>query len=168
MSQADEVDRSGDWRSAPRWLIGVLIASQMVNMLVVGLAAGRMWVHRGSHGWHDHRRGEGLRSFVASLPEARQATLKPYLDGSETAVKAARANVRAMRGKVRALLAAEPFDKAAFAAALGEATAARQALRARMSSDFAELVGALLPGERKALAERSQRRHGRHRDDEGR
>lgn len=160
------VNQSGEPRPArgiPRWIMAVLLVSLMANMIVVGVATGRIWAHHGGHGWFDrhHRKhGEGKHDFLADVPDARRAELAELIRANRAAVREERKKVHELRRAVREVMLREPFDKAAVEAALGNVNAARQEMGARFATELANLLERMTPEERKAFVEKGLRRHG--------
>ena len=149
-------------RQAPRWIYGVLLASLMINMLFVGLAAGRMWAHGGWYGGHGHHRGgDGVTGFLHRLPEGRRQVLRVSLEATRTEVRAMREEVRQLRQQARSVLSRDPFDAAAFAAAMAQVNAARTKIGERIAKGMSDLAGQMTVDERKAFAAHEERR-GRH------
>ena len=161
MSQSDVTENGRSRSGAPRWLWAVLLASLMINMVVVGVFAGRMWAHHG-HGGYRHE--GGVQGFLKGLPEARQQELGALVKANREGLRAERTRIRALKQAVREAITREPFDRAALEAALTEVSVARQGLRARAASDLADLVARMTPQERQLFAERGLSRRGRHRD----
>jgi len=155
-----------------RWLVGALLVSLMANMVVVGIAAGRMWAHyhhhdRG-HGWHDGRGrgGGGMHAFLDRLPEARRAELRRLMPDKRELGQAGREAMRAAHQAVRDAIVSEPFDKAVLEAALARVNKARADTRGQLTAGFAEFLAAMTSEERKLFAETGLRRRGRGRHDE--
>lgn len=151
---------------SPRWLVAALLVSLMANMVVVGVAAGRMWAHHHGHdrghGWSEARgRGGGpMRAFLDRLPENRRAELGGMLRERREGGQADREAVRAAHAAVRAAIVSEPFDKVAFEAALERVNAARAAHRARVTAGFVDLVASMSAEERRVFAETGLKRRG--------
>ena len=61
------------------------------------------------------------------------------------AAREERQKVRAVRQAVREAIAREPFDRAALESALSQVNVARQSFRARVASDFVEMVVKMTP-----------------------
>lgn len=159
-SRSEDTGRS----PASRWIYGALLASLMINMLFVGVAAGRMWAHGGWHGAHDHQRGgDGIVGFLQQLPEGRRQTLRSSMETTRTEVKAMREDVRKLRQQARKLLSADPFDTAAFSAAMAQVNAVRAKIGERIAKGMSDVAGQMTAEERKAFAvhEDTRGRHGR-------
>lgn len=138
-----------------RWL---LIASLALNFLFVGLLAGgalKMW--RAAPGSPPPE----LALLWRALPDEARHALRGR-DDDESARRESRAvRMQRMQGELaslRALLVAEPFDRAAMEARLGQARG-RQAEHAdRMLNLMLDRIEALPPAERARMAERLERR----------
>lgn len=152
-------DKGRSLGSTPRWIVGILLLSLMGNMLVAGVVGGRMLAHR--HG--DHK--DGMRDFLAELPQQRGAELGALVKSWREAVRDGRRNIRDLRREVREAMLHEPFDKAAFEATLAKLTNARQSVRSKSTADFAELVTRMTAQERKVFVNevlRKRKKHRRH------
>ena len=157
-------DKGRSLGNTPRWIVGILLLSLMTNMLVAGVVGGRILAHR--HGHDDHR--HGMRNFLDKLPQARREELGKLVKSWREAVHVGRRNIRQLRRDVRETMMREPFDKAAFDAALARMTSARLSVKEQSSADFAELVARMTADERKTFASQvlqKRKKHRRH-DDE--
>ncbi len=157
MSEMNDTKGRGSG-GAPRWVMFVLLASLMLNMVFVGVAAGRIWAHHNGHGWNSRHKDSGMRGFLRELPEARRKELRDMMRANREAAREERQKVRAVRQAVREAIAREPFDRAALESALSQVNVARQSFRARVASDFVEMVVKMTPDERKMFAERGLKR----------
>lgn len=163
MSNVNEAGDQRRSRGTPRWVMGVLLISLMANMIVVGMATGRIWAHHGGHGWFDrhHRKhGEDKHDFLGDVSEARRGELGELIRANRAAVREEREKVHKLRRAVREVMLREPFDKAAVVAALGEVNAARQVMGERFATELANLLERMTPDERKTFVEKGMRRHG--------
>lgn len=149
-------------RSAPRWVLLALLASLAVNMAVLGLAAGRFWAHRHDAHGHFAKRDDGIRAIMRDLPEERREVVRALRQKQRTEIAPLREEVGRARQEVREVMAREPMDKAALAAALERVNAARAKLGESAAAGLVAIVEQLTPAERKALAKREGRRKGRH------
>lgn len=151
---------------ALRW---ALVASLAVNFVLVGLGVGaavRLWrMPPGS------APGGELRMIWHALPEDARRALRGAIDddgprAANGTGEARRARVAAERAEIRALILAEPFDRAALEARL-VAARDRQAARAdRALARMLDRIEALAPAERARMAERMARRWERRSDRE--
>ncbi|MEM7490424.1 MAG: periplasmic heavy metal sensor [Pseudomonadota bacterium] len=137
-----------------RW---ALVASLALNVLVVGAVVGAALAHRGAPG----RGGTGgppeIRAIAGGLDGGdRRALLRALRD--DGLLREGRIRIRESRAEIAESLRAEPFDAAAFAAALAARQAVRADLATRGAGALAEVVATLSPAERAALADRLSRR----------
>jgi uncharacterized membrane protein len=146
-------------RRAPRWLKFGLIASLALNLLLIGLIAGGAWVHR---------RFDGTGSatvqaarYVRGLPGDRRSAIREAMRAEIDKMRGLRRDVRAERDAARAVLAATPFDKAAYAAAQQKLLEKELLLRQQGTHMLVETVGMLTPEERQGLAKVEARREQR-------
>lgn len=151
-------------RKKRNWLLAGLIASLMVNMLLIGFMVGGKMRH-GPWGWDGHRGGPS--AFMRGIPEDRRKELREAFEAGRKDLRERREEVRRLRGQARETLAREPFDKAAAEAALGQVGAARSDLYARASERFIAFLSGLSAEERRVFLSRhgKHRRHDRGRDD---
>lgn len=137
----------------PRWLIPLLVASIAVNLVVVGaVVSGQFWPR------HDERRGFHRsadlmpRTFFRELDDARREALAEVFRARKPEF---REQYRALRGAATALANAierEPYDPGLAQAAIAEHTERSHRLVDLGATVAGELVPALTPEERKALA----------------
>jgi uncharacterized membrane protein len=138
-----------------RTLTVALLVAVALNVLLAG-ALVAPWVvgHRLDRG-HGFRGPGGPVALLRDLagPEAvaigerYEPMLRERMDAA-----------RAARGRVAEALAAEPFDQAAFEAALSEMRAASGAAKGSFDALLIEVVPTLTPDQRHALADRLFRR----------
>lgn len=136
-----------------RWLLGGLVASLAVNMFLIGwmvgaaprggpfaiwswgagsTAATPRWLRAGLG-------SEGMDRFAVNWRRHR-AEMKPLV-----------AEIKSLRGELRAALGAEPFDRARYTAALATLRAHHDALQARIHEVMADTVADLSPDQRRQL-----------------
>ncbi|HRY07131.1 MAG TPA: periplasmic heavy metal sensor [Hyphomicrobiaceae bacterium] len=163
MANPQDTANRGSRSGTPRWVMGLLLVSLMANMIVVGAAAGRMWVHQGGHGWFDrHGHRGGMRGFLREVAEPRRSELAEMIRANRAGMREERQKVHELRKAVREVMVREPFDKAALVAALGAMNTARQAVADRFAATLSDLLERMTPEERKAFVDKELRRHGRH------
>ncbi|MBX3587131.1 MAG: periplasmic heavy metal sensor [Ramlibacter sp.] len=139
-----------------RWLL----ASVVLNIFLVGGAAGAAW-----RWWAADRATatapsaqRGLRFAADELPEAQR---RAYLMGLREARRDASASIqtsREGRHEVLRLLAEPQFDRAATAAALARVREADTASRTRMETAVLDFAATLPPGQREKLTQGLARR----------
>ncbi len=141
------------------WL---LIASLMVNLLVLGAAAGAILAPRHGGPWPHHGERKGpLTRFVETLPPARSAELKSILGAEREALEQSRGAMREARRGAMEAATREPYDRAALDAALARFGAADANVRDGRAKKFAETISAMTPEERKRFLDwTSRKRHG--------
>ena len=136
-----------------RWLLGGPVASLAVNMFLIGwmvgaaprggpfaiwswgagsTAATPRWLRAGLG-------SEGMDRFAVNWRRHR-AEMKPLV-----------AEIKSLRGELRAALGAEPFDRARYTAALATLRAHHDALQARIHEVMADTVADLSPDQRRQL-----------------
>lgn len=142
----------------PRYLYPALIVSLALNLLVVGFMAAAYWHHRHEPG---PPRDRGFMGFVNQLPPDRREAIRKQLIVARETTKALRENVRSTWLAANALLTAEPFDKAKFAAALAEVRQAEDRFKVAIYGTVADTAADLTPDERKLLQEWRAKRHER-------
>ncbi len=142
----------------PRYLYPALIVSLALNLLVVGFMATAYWHHRHEPG---PPRDRGFMGFVKQLPPDRREAIRKQLIVARETTKALRDNVRSTWLAANALLTAEPFDKAKFAAALAEVREAEDRFKVAIYGTVADTAAELTPDERKLLQEWRAKRHER-------
>jgi len=142
----------------PRGLRIALIASLMVNLLLIGILAGG--VMRFARHEPPVPGQPDYRSLWRALPDRAQEDLRaqsrdrgfPGDRDGRPSHEDRRARMEATNARIIALLRSDPFDAAGFTAAL---TGDREALARRLDAArlaFAERVAALTPAERQAMA----------------
>jgi uncharacterized membrane protein len=161
-----------------RWLTIALVISLGINLLIVGVIAGRLLSgHR--HMWErpgatqadrsrasDERPGDRV---IQRLTEAVPAEYRPAFEAAMAEHRARLAEagraVREARMKVRDAMVAEPFDRAKLDAAFAELRARSQELQTAVHVAVAEAAAKLPPDARRKLAEldRGGRERGRER-----
>ncbi len=142
-------------RRAPRWLWALLVGSLAINLAVVGSLAGFAWRHGGwGGGGHGFFFGGRL---LRELPEQRQAEVKAILDRNRPATEQARQRSGEARKDAMRLFEAEPYDRAAFEAAIARMNAAELAMRSSLTAMMGE-IGAKLTHEERQRALKSLRR----------
>lgn len=147
--------------SRTRILAIALFASFTLNLFLGGLLAGRHgplgWHHWGKEKetWHDKSRAERMEHWLSrGLSEEARPIVRRLVAENAEKLEADRASHRENRERVRAALMADPFDAAAYEAALDGMTASSTARRVAMHGLMVKLAAELSPEDRKALAER--------------
>jgi uncharacterized membrane protein len=146
MTGTPDKTRLGGWR----WL---LIPSLLLNLLVLGLVIG-IAVRGGPGGgpWRDLDLGLGPVAQALS-PEDRRAIRSALFTGDQP-IRADRDQRRAEREAMAAALMTEPFDPAAFRAALSAPRARLSQLTERVETALIDRLTAMSAEERRAFAQR--------------
>jgi uncharacterized membrane protein len=137
-------------RAPRRWLWPLLVASLMLNLLVLGaIAGGAMFAHRHMGPGPDGPRG--LQGFVRGLPKERREVL---MAGTEReAMRARRRELIAAQQAVLDAIAAEPLDKAALEAALKHASDVEAKMHEANMATFIAIAERMTPQERQRFKE---------------
>lgn len=140
-------------RSAPRWMIIVLLVSLALNLLVAGMVAAAAWRfrHGGFAGPSPVAMGT-VFGFATTLPPERRQAIWRQTSEERRALRTLRTDVRAARAEVEARLAAEPFDAARFAEAQARLLAAETRARTEAHKMVLSVAKSLTADERAALA----------------
>lgn len=146
-----------------RWLRWLLIASLALNFLLIGVLAGgavRMWRAVAADG-----PAAELALLWRALPERERDALRGLVDdddhrrpGGREGREAWRAQMRADLAQLRALLVAEPFDRAALETRLAQARDRHTDRADRALARMLDRIEALPAPERARMAERLERR----------
>lgn len=151
-------------RAAP-WLLVALLISLAINLFVGGLAAGRHFAGSPAPtqpAIAPPQPGErvpvpAVRRFIAALPEEHRPIVEASLAERRPQIAAATRELRAARERVRDVLVAERFDRAALDAAL-EGVRDRNADVQRVLHQALVQAADRLPQEaRRAIAEAGRR-----------
>ena len=137
-----------------RALAIALLASIALNVALIAALA-TPWV-----AGHGHDRGPGFRhgGAVALLRELAGPEAAALGARHEPLLKERMEGVRAARERVLTALAAEPFDRDAFQAALVDLRAASGQAKDAFDAMLGEVIPTLSPEQRRELAERLFRR----------
>lgn len=143
---------------APRWMKVALALSLAANLAVAGLVIGAALNLSGPNGRPAMARDLAFGPFSEALTGEQRRALWRGMGEDAPDPRRLRAEFRADLAEVVAQLRAEPFDAAAFRAALERQNARLsgrvEAGRARLS----EMVAMMSPGERQAFADRLETR----------
>jgi uncharacterized membrane protein len=132
-----------------RWLAVALVVSVGINLLFVGIAAGRYFTHRGFE-----RPGEPIAERIGrALPPEAGEIFRNELRQRRPDIASARLALREARQEVRTALAAEPFDPARLEAALGEMRRRGLSLQQTMHESMVASARQMSPEARRRLAE---------------
>ncbi len=139
-----------------KWLIGGLIASVILNLMLIGFVIGRMTGPEPSGFGPDPTMG--YMRVLRELPEARREELMPVLRQHMREMRREVRGTRADRGALFEAMTAEPFDAAALAQALDSLQTRLSTVQSRSHAGFVDLWSRLDASERRALAVAMQRR----------
>ena len=154
-----------------RWLWPLLIVSLGLNLLFVGLVAGRMWTHGGGPGARHRVFTGAVESLMKDLPDAKRQRAGELLKRHRSTVRQLRKQLRDQRRVAKDAVLTEPYDEVK----VGEAFARFREIRTGQHQSMHTMLGELLKG--LTLKEREQllshiragfrRRRGRHRQANG-
>lgn len=136
----------------------LLVASLALNLLIVGLVAGAMLGGHRDHGRDPALRDLGFGPFIAALPPDDRAALRDALRREAGALRANRAEMRAIFDAFLSGLRADPFDAAALRRVVEDQQAKigeRQALGREL---LWQRIEAMDSAERRAYADALQRK----------
>lgn len=137
-------------RTATATLVA-LVLSVCLNVFIAGLIAGR--VSRGD-AVPPANVGGGLERFMATVPAEARPTIRQALRDNGSGLRELVAGVRSARRDAAVIVAAEPFDRAAFEAALSRVRDRSRALEAAVHGVISEAIEQLPAGVRAEMAER--------------
>jgi uncharacterized membrane protein len=139
---------SGPRPGLPRWLLIPLVVSLGLNLLVTGLAIGHRW-HMRSIGPDLAGDVEHARSFVGRLPAEQRAKIRQIFLQHRGELRGRWQEVRQNREEVIKALAAEPFDRAAYVAAMSRFLETETRVRVAAQPVFAEVASTLTAEQRR-------------------
>lgn len=128
-----------------------LVLSVCLNVFVAGLIIGRV-----SSGDRPAlpRGGGGLERFIATMPEEARPVIRQALRDNRPQLQGPFLALRDARQDVAAVVAAEPFDREAFEAAMATVRTRSKALEAEVHGVIAEALEQLPTELRAKMAER--------------
>ncbi|MEM8850297.1 MAG: periplasmic heavy metal sensor [Pseudomonadota bacterium] len=131
-----------------------LIASLTLNVLVAGAVIGALLVRdQGPPGRRDFGGPPEIRAIAGGIDADHRRALFRGLR-NDPVLRQGRARMRDSRDAIAAALRSDPFDPAAFEAALAARQAVQAELAARGSSALSDVIATLSPDARAALADR--------------
>ena len=145
--------------SRRRWLVPLLVASVAVNLMIVGAAvSGQVWPdHDGRKS--SHRSADLMpRSFFRALDEERREKLVEVFRARKTEWRAERRALSDAAAALADALEREPFEAPQARSAIADHTARSHQLVDLGAAVAADLVEALTPEERRALAQAIRQR----------
>ena len=145
--------RRFNWRNA------LLIGSLALNLLFVGAAAARFFVHE------PPGRMSGIsemqlipRKFFGDLDSARRSEMMAVFRGYRADFREGREGRRALAGALADALAADPYDEARVKSAIADFNSRSSHLVNRGGDAAMEFIGKLTPEERVKLSKRIRER----------
>jgi len=121
VSLGKQQDNAANGQKKRRWLWPLLIISLGLNLLFVGLVAGRIWTHNfgGHHAARNHILAGAVESVIKDLPEAKRQDASALLERYRASVEPLRKQIREARRAAKSAVLAEPYDAEKVAQALG-------------------------------------------------
>ncbi len=150
-----------------------------IGTVIVGIAAGiglNAFAHGGGHGgWHrggfmsmdpaqmDQRLDKMLKHLYVEIDatDAQKARLEPIVKQAVGELMPLRQRMRDARQKAMALLTGDSVDRDAIEALRAEQMQLAEQASKRITQALADAAEVLTPEQKKEIAERMQRRHGR-------
>lgn len=134
-------------------VVVALVVSVCLNVFVAGLVVGR--ISGGGAAAPDRAADAGgLERFMATVPAEARPVLRRALRENRRDLQGMVAAVREARQEAAAVVAREPFDPAAFQAAMAAVRDRSEALQAAVHVIIAEALDDLSPELRSEMAER--------------
>jgi uncharacterized membrane protein len=151
-------------RAAPRWLWVVLILSLALNLLVAGAAVGAFVLGRHTMAWSSGGMAGNVVQFARQLPSERRSQIWAEVAEQRKAIRPLWRETGRLRRQLAALLAADPFDGAAFAETQRRMLEAEMRARAAGQALVSAIATRLSAEERRALLAKGfgSRHGGRH------
>ena len=149
-------DQQGDAVNGPkkrRWLRPLLIVSLGLNLLFVGLVAGRIW----NHGFerraaaHSQVVTGAIEKLIEDIPEAKRLRARELLKRHRAAIGPLRGELREARNKVRDAALADPYNEEKLAEALGRLRELRSGMHQSLHRTMMGLMKDLTLKERQKL-----------------
>jgi uncharacterized membrane protein len=146
------------------WLVVSLIISLAINLLFIGVLAGKL-ASRPHSGPMPRHLGWMLRDLDPSIRQQ----LRPQMQAHAEQVRPLRLSLRQAQRNLRSVLATDPLDEDGLAAALSQLQKASSGLQLSMHKEMITLAKQLGPEQRTRIAHflRSPERGERHRPDGG-
>ncbi len=145
---------SRDKAGAPkkrRWLWPLLVVSLGLNLLFVGLVAGRMWLHGGGKD-RRHRIFTGaVEKLMKDLPQAKRQNAGELLERHRTTVRQIRKKIREQRRITKDAVLTEPYDETKVSEAFARFRELRTGQHQSMHTMMLDLLKGLTLKEREAL-----------------
>ena len=145
-----------------RWGRITLIVSLALNLLFVGAIGGSMWAMWAGYwgGPRHHAFAGAIRHLMQELPAERRQVARDVLKRHRAEIRPLRREVRKSRRAAARIMRQDPFDEAAFRAALGDMQKSELKIRTAIGEIAVDLAKTLTQDERRELL-RGLARHGR-------
>ena len=137
-----------------RWIWPVLIISLALNLLFVGLVAGRMWARGGSDRAPHRVVAAAVTEFAEDLPAAKQKRANELLQAHREKIRKIRKELHEARRAARDAMIADPYDGANFENTLTRLRELRKDRHESMHTMVLALLTDLTLEERKKLLKR--------------
>jgi uncharacterized membrane protein len=130
------------------WTVrGALIASLMLNLLMLGVFAGTVWATRTEQ---DTGKGRlGLLEFIETLPADRRDAIRGFIDTERPRLRPLRQEVHQARAHAASVLDANPLDKDKLAAAMQRLSEQEHAFHSAINGIFIEAAARMTAEERR-------------------
>lgn len=154
-----------------RWLWPLLIVSLGLNLLFVGLVAGRMWMHGGGPGGRHRVFTGAVEALMKDLPDAKRQHAGELLKRHRSNVRQLRKQIREHRRVTKDAVLTDPYDEEKVTEAFARFREIRTGQHHSMHTMMIELLKGLTLKEREQLLNHIRagfrRRWGRHRRPNG-
>lgn len=140
-------------RTTPGWLLAVLVASLLLNGLIVGAVGARWWAFGSNTPWPGSSVNAHLVGYAVTLPGERRRDIWRATEALRDEMRPIRKVMQDARDDVRSVLVANPFDPERFAAAQKRLFDAEQTTRLATLKLIQAIARQLTPHERAAFAE---------------
>lgn len=170
MSKGKRQDDAANGEKKRRWLWPLLIISLGLNLLFVGLVAGRIWSHGyGGHAAAPNRIFTGaIEQFMKQLPAAKRRRATEFLERHRASVRPLRKQIREARRAAEAAVLADEYNEEKVAQAFGQLRTIEIGRHQSMHTMMMDLLKDLTLNERQKLVKlihagfRHRRRPWRH------
>ncbi len=170
MSKGQRQDDAANGEKKRRWLWPLLIISLGLNLLFVGLVAGRIWSHGyGGRAMAPNRIFTGaIEKLMNNLPDAKRRRATGILKRHRATVRPLRKQIREARRAAEAVILADTYNEERVAQALGQLRTIEIGKHQSMHTMMMDLLKDLTLNERRELVKlihagfRHRRRPWRH------
>lgn len=134
-----------------RWLWPLLVISLGLNLLFVGLVAGRMWLHGGGKDSRYRVFTGAVEKLMKDLPQAKREHAGELLERHRTTVRQLRKQIREQRRVTKDAVLTEPYSEVKVSEAFARFRELRTAQHQSMHTMMLDLLKGLTLKEREAL-----------------